>query len=81
MLVKSEMHLASEFVFWAGACYAFENMTDAQISEVEETLTELYPDGMTDTEINDTFWFERDFLANCNGFDTWDEMMVFNSDN
>lgn len=80
MIVKTETHLATDFVFWAGACYAFDNMTAAQISEVEDTLSELYPDGMTDMEINDTFWFERDFLANCNDFATWEEMMEFNSE-
>ena len=78
MIVKSEMSLARDFTFWAGAAPRFMAMTTPQVSAVEEVLEEMYPDGMTDTQINDVFWFEPDFLAECNGFESWEEMMYFN---
>lgn len=76
MIVKTELNLSRDFTFWDGAASRYMDMTDEQINNVEMVLEELYPDGMTDVEINDTFWFEVDFLANCNGFDSWDEMMA-----
>lgn len=82
MIVKVEMNLARDFQFWGSAAgYSFMSMTESQISEVEDVLDQLYPQGMCDMEINDTFAYDRDFLANCNGFDTWEEMMTFNDEN
>lgn len=37
-------------------------MTDEQFDQVEAILEDLYPDGMTDTQINDLFWFEEDTI-------------------
>jgi hypothetical protein len=79
MIIKSEMTLY-DFCFWGGAVSHVSDMTHAQISAVEDELDSMYPDGMTEYDINDIFWFEPDFLAQCNGFDTWDEMMEFNND-
>lgn len=79
MIVKTDMYLAHDFKFWAGAVAHVDAMTTSQISAVEDELDSLYPDGMTAKDINDTFWFETDFLAECNGFDSWDEMMDFNN--
>ena len=34
----------------------------------------LYPDGMTDTQVNDLFWFEEDFIAQILGYRNWEEL-------
>lgn len=81
MIVKKEMLLAHDFKFWEGAATHVDAMTASQISAVEDELDSLYPDGMTATDINDIFWFEPDFLAICNGFTSWDEMIEFNNEN
>ena len=32
-------------------------------------LEDLYPDGMEETEVNDLFWFEEEFLCELIGVD------------
>lgn len=81
MIVKvCVLSLAHDFKFWSGGADHAEAMTAEQISAVEDELDSIYPNGMNDYEINDIFWFEPDFLAQCNGFETWEEMMEFNND-
>ena len=55
------------FDFWSGA--KDHSFTRAEIEEIESNLEDLYPDGMTDTQINDLFWFEEEFLCNLIGVD------------
>ena len=66
MKVTSELNLTG-FEFWAGA--KDHEFTYSELKELEYHLGELYPDGMTDTELNDIFWFEDDFLCECLGLD------------
>lgn len=72
MIIKSDKSL-SDFDFWSGAVYHANKLSPEDFDTIEDTLTELYPDGMTETEINDTFWFEEDFLAECIGFNSWED--------
>ena len=66
----------SEFPFWSGACYRADKLTIDQL----DRLDYLLPDAMgwnetdntpSDSEINDLFWFEEDFIAQLLGFDSW----------
>ena len=36
---------------------------DLSRPKIEYILDDLYPDGMTETQINDLFWFEEEFLC------------------
>lgn len=55
----------TSFEFWSGAKdHSFNNN---ELQEIENQLTELYPEGMTETQINDLFWFEEEFLCSCIG--------------
>ena len=38
-------------------------------------LEELYPEGMTDTELNNFMWFEDDTIAEWLGYNDFDEIM------
>lgn len=51
-----------QFTFWSGAKRNVEdwNFTPEQWDRLEETIEELYPDGIEDTQLNDIFWFESD---------------------
>lgn len=51
-----------DFDFWSGAKKTAEQLTDEQFERLEGMLEDLYPDGMTDTELNDLFWFESDLI-------------------
>lgn len=52
------------FKFWSGGKDTADDLTCEQIDLIEEYLEEIYPDGCSDTDINDFFWFERDFIYN-----------------
>lgn len=74
----------SEFPFWSGACYRADKLTIDQL----DRLDYLLPDAMgwnetdntpSDSEINDLFWFEEDFIAQLLGFDSWEALERHNS--
>jgi hypothetical protein len=60
MKLTREISLNS-FVPWSGAVETLDRVREeGKIEELESTLEELYPDGMTDTELNDLLWFDED---------------------
>lgn len=61
MKIYSEISL-SEFHFWGGAKEFAAQLTEEQFDDVEYILVDCYPDGLTDTEINDLFWFEQNVI-------------------
>ena len=67
-----------EFNFWSGAKDTAEQLTAEQIDQIESVLEDCYPDGMTDTQINDIFWFECDWIAESLGFRDWDALTKHN---
>lgn len=66
MKITSELNLTN-FKFWGGAKNHFFNYSELQ--EIENNLDDLYPEGTTETTINDLFWFEEEFLCECIGLD------------
>ena len=61
MKIYTEQSLRN-FQFWSGAKDFAETLTDKQFDQVEAILEDSYPDGMTDTQINDLFWFEEETI-------------------
>lgn len=61
MKIYSEISL-SEFRFWSGAKEFAAQLTEEQFDMVEYVLEDEYPDGLSETEINDLFWFEQDMI-------------------
>lgn len=74
MKVYSEQSL-KDFEFWSGAKDTVKYLTAEQMDTVEAILEDAYPDGMTDTEINDLFWFEEDTIADWLGYNSFEELM------
>ena len=68
MKVITETNL-TDFDFWSGAKYFADKLTYSELETISEQLQGLYPDGMTDTQINDIFWFEEDFICKLIGED------------
>ena len=64
----------SGFEFWSGAKDFAEKLTDNEFDQIEDNLTELYPDGMDETELNDLFRFEPETVCEWLGLD-YDEVM------
>lgn len=74
MKIYTETSL-KDFEFWGGAVDTVKYLTDEEMDTIESTLEDLYPDGMSDTEINDFFWFEDDYIAELLGYGNFEEIM------
>ena len=61
MKVYSEINLR-DFGFWSGAKSNAETLTSEQLDIVESILEDAYPDGISETQINDFFWFDFDTI-------------------
>ena len=62
MLIKTETNLRN-FEAWSGAIETKKIILDAGLEEEFEMLIdELYPEGLTDTELNDLLWFDSDWI-------------------
>ena len=68
MTIKTEQSLRN-FEFWSGAKDNAAMMTAEELDSVENEFEALYPDGMTDTEINDLFWFDFDYVCDLIGLE------------
>lgn len=63
------------FKFWSGAEDTVKYLTEDEINTIESILEDSNPDGMSETEINDFFWFESDTIAEWLGYADFDELM------
>lgn len=61
------------FDFWSGAKDNAEILTDSQLDEIENILEDMYPDGLSETEINDLFWFDFDTIKEWLGIEDEEE--------
>lgn len=74
MKIYTEENLRN-FDFWSGAKDTVKYLTDDELDTIEEILEELNPEGMSDTEVNDFFWFEDDTIAEWLGYSDFEELM------
>lgn len=74
MKIYTEKSLRN-FEFWSGACDRVKYLTNEELDTIESILEDCNPDGMTETEINDFFWFEEDTIAEWLGYSNFDEIM------
>ena len=60
MTITYELDLDS-FKAWSGAVDILDRIRrEGKCEELEQQLEELYPDGMTETELNDLLWFDSE---------------------
>ena len=60
MTITYELDL-NRFEAWSGAKDTLERIQrEGKCAELENVLEELYPDGMTETELNDLLWFDSE---------------------
>ena len=73
MKIVSETTLKS-FKAWAGAVDTQKKIISAdKADEFDSMIEELYPDGLTDTQLNDILWFEEEWIYETLGIPTDDE--------
>ena len=70
----------SGFEFWSGAKDTVKYLTDDEMDTIESILEEQYPDGMSETELNDFFWFEDDLIAEWLGYEDFETIMNRNDE-
>lgn len=74
MTIKSEISLEN-FQAWSGGKDTLNRIiNEGKCDELESMLEEMYPDGMTDTELNDLLWFESDTVFEWLGIRTYDQI-------
>ena len=62
MTITYELDLNS-FKAWSGAVDTLDRIQrEGKCAELESILEDTYPDGMTETELNDLLWFEADTM-------------------
>ena len=60
MTITYELDLNS-FQAWSGAKDTLDRIQrEGKCAELENILEDLYPDGMTETELNDLLWFDSE---------------------
>jgi len=78
MKVYREISL-SEFEFWAGARDTVKYLTNDELDHIERILSEweeIYIQTLSETELNDFFWFESDVIASWLGYRDFDELIA-----
>jgi len=63
MKTYNENTTLSNFDAWSGAVETKERIIkEGKEDEFDNLINELYPDGLSETALNDLLWFEEDFL-------------------
>ena len=61
LTIKEELYSLNDFNFWGGAVSRWEEIQELGLeNDVMEIIEEQYPDGLTDTELNDVICFDFD---------------------
>lgn len=75
MKVYKEVNYAWDFEFWSGGKDTANDLTDHEIGIIFDLIDDMYPDGCSETDVNDIFWFERDWIAEALGYSDYDELL------
>jgi len=71
MKVINDNQTLMNFDAWSGAKDTKNELIELGLTEEFESLIdELYPEGLTDTQLNDILWFERDWIFKSLGIET-----------
>lgn len=73
MLIHSETSLR-DFNFWAGGADNAACLSYDQLDIIEEILSDIYVDGITETQLNDLLWFSEDLIAEWLGYADFEEL-------
>ena len=68
MKVFNDCQTLRNFNAWSGAVDTKETILEHDKEEDFECLIDdLYPDGLTDTQLNDILWFDSEWVFECLG--------------
>ena len=69
------------FDAWGGASDTLAVLNYSQCEELECIISDWYPDGLDETQLNDILWFERDWISECLGYEDWEQLYQENKEN
>lgn len=72
MIIKDYLDI-HDFTPWCGGRTNYELLTEKELDLFDEIITELYPDGISETEVNNILWFDDEFIAEIAGYLTYDD--------
>lgn len=75
MRIYKEVSDCYDFNFWSGAKDTVGYLYDSEVDEIISMLEDCYPEGMSETELNDFFWFEDDTIADWLGWPDFETLM------
>lgn len=74
MKIYSEINIA-DFKAWGGAINTLDRIiAEDKCDELEAILEDLYPDGITETKLNDLLWFDDETVLGWLGIRTESEI-------
>lgn len=69
MTIKMELSITG-FEAWSGGVVTKEAIINAGMeNDFDSMIEELYPDGLTDTQLNDLLWFESEWIYDTLGIE------------
>lgn len=74
IIITHEINNLYDFQPWAGAVNTYDTIVNA--GKGEQFINELeilYPDGITETQLNDLLWFESDWCLELVGLNETDD--------
>lgn len=74
MKIIKEVNSWNYFDFWSGAEDTVKYLTYDEIETIFSQLEAIYPEGMTDTELNDFFCFKCNTIAQMLGYNNFEEI-------
>lgn len=75
MKITSEISLRN-FEFWSGAKDTVKYLTLEELDTLEFIIEDMYFESeISDTTINDIFWFEDDWIAEMLGYENWESLL------
>ena len=75
MKVYREINI-TEFKFWSGGKSTVELLTLEEMRKIQYYLEDLEEDGFihSETDLNDFFWFDTDWIANFLGYENFEAL-------
>ena len=75
MKIYREINL-NEFEFWSGARDRVKHLSAYELELLTSYFEDLEAEGhiWSETNINDFFWFEEEWIAKYLGFENWEEL-------
>ena len=74
MKIKMELSLR-EFEAWSGAIDTKKKIIDNdKVEEFDELIEEIFPEGISDTQLNDLLWFDSEWIFETLGISEEEEI-------